>query len=124
MDELKLLIEMVANLPQMALWVLVGFWAYKVIVIGSIYGLVRFIVLYIYRMYTTGKVKDGICRIESITMGDCVLSDLIVQIKRTSNRSFIYEEHVEWLKQAIDDKQAKDAAEKAEKKTTFSSILK
>ncbi len=35
MEELKLLIEMVADLPQMALWVLVGFFVYKVVIVGS-----------------------------------------------------------------------------------------
>lgn len=35
MDELKLLIEMVSNLPSLAVWVLVGYLAYKVAVVGG-----------------------------------------------------------------------------------------
>lgn len=45
MDELKLLIDMVAHLPQMALWVLIGFLAYKLAVIGSIYGTIRLLIV-------------------------------------------------------------------------------
>lgn len=42
MDELKLLIGMVADLPALAVWVLCGYLLYKIVVIGSIYGLIRF----------------------------------------------------------------------------------
>jgi len=44
MEELKILVEMVASLPQMALWVIAFFFIYKVMVIGSIYGVIRFCV--------------------------------------------------------------------------------
>ena len=47
MDELKILIGMVADLPQLAIWVLVAFYAYKVVVIGSVYGLLRFVIVHI-----------------------------------------------------------------------------
>jgi len=40
-DELKELIAVVNSLPQLALWVAVGFWAYKVIIIGSVYGVIK-----------------------------------------------------------------------------------
>ena len=42
MEELKDLMNLVKDLPALALWVLVGFWAYKVVVIGSIYGVIRY----------------------------------------------------------------------------------
>jgi len=45
MDELKLLIDMVANLPTLAVWVLVGYLAYKVVVVGSIYGVIRLLII-------------------------------------------------------------------------------
>lgn len=43
MEELRLLVEMVADLPHMALWVVAAFFVYKVIVVGSIYGVIRFV---------------------------------------------------------------------------------
>lgn len=48
MEELKLLVEMVSNLPSMALWVIAFFFAYKVIVVGSIYGVIKFVAQKIY----------------------------------------------------------------------------
>lgn len=44
MEELKLLVEAVAKLPHMAIWALVVFYGYKVLIAGSIYGVIRFIV--------------------------------------------------------------------------------
>jgi len=42
MDELKLIIEAIAGLPSIMVWVLCGFLVYKLAVIGSVYGLLRF----------------------------------------------------------------------------------
>ena len=61
MDELKLLIEMVANLPQMAIWVLVAFWAYKVVVIGSIYGVIRLAIVKLHDWLTTPRFRRHYC---------------------------------------------------------------
>lgn len=55
MDELKLLIELVASLPTMAIWVLVGFYIYKVTVIGSIYGLLRLCIVKMHDWLTKPK---------------------------------------------------------------------
>lgn len=41
MDELETLVKMVAALPALTVWVLVGYLAYKVVIIGSIYGVIR-----------------------------------------------------------------------------------
>lgn len=41
MEELKELIDLISKLPELAIWVLVAFWVYKVIVIGSIFGIIK-----------------------------------------------------------------------------------
>lgn len=69
MEELKLLIEMVSTLPTMAIWVLVGFFAYKVICVGSIYGVIRLGITKLHDVIVARKVEykeirpmiDGIC---------------------------------------------------------------
>ena len=45
MEELKLLISMVNDLPALATWVLVGYLIYKITVIGSIYGVIRLLIV-------------------------------------------------------------------------------
>ena len=55
MEELKLLIEMVKGLPQMALWVVGLFFAYKVAVIGSVFGLIKLGINKLHSYFTTPK---------------------------------------------------------------------
>ncbi len=42
MEELKEILHIIAGLPSLTVWVLVGFLVYKLAVIGSIYGTIRF----------------------------------------------------------------------------------
>lgn len=42
LEEVKELVQLINSLPHLALWVMAGFWVYKVVMIGSIYGLIHF----------------------------------------------------------------------------------
>ena len=44
MEELKLLIEAVAELPELAIWVVAMYFFFKLAIVGSIYGVIRFFV--------------------------------------------------------------------------------
>lgn len=45
MEELKILVGLIADLPALGVWVLAGYLAYKISVIGSIYGVIRLLIL-------------------------------------------------------------------------------
>ena len=45
MEELKLLIEAVAELPELAIWVVAMYFFFKLAIVGSIFGVVRFFIL-------------------------------------------------------------------------------
>ena len=108
MEELKILVDMVAKLPQTALWVLVGFWAYKVIVVGSIFGVIRYVVWALHSWLTR---KDQNVR---LLLDGLVISGaqeaLVAQLHRLRNRShpghlqYTHRSDVEWLREAIDAK--------------------
>ena len=114
MEELKILIEMVANLPSVALWVLAGFWAYKVVVIGSVYGVIRLGINKLHSWLTTPKHKLQQIDIEATLHGKCITMDgthgrLIAQIERlrgmtTGIPSYIHSSDVDWFRSAIDEK--------------------
>ncbi len=53
MEEIKLIIEAVASMPEMAIWALVVFYGYKVLIAGSLYGVVRYTVAKIHDYLTT-----------------------------------------------------------------------
>lgn len=128
MDELKLLVEMVANLPNMALWVIAFFFIYKVSIIGSIYGVIR---LAIQRAYEWGVARKTLPAIQQeINLADklrgiYITSDetlnlLTIQLQRVRGKnvsrnkilteqekreSYIHERSVDWLREAIDAKE-------------------
>lgn len=109
MDELKLLIELVSNLPAMAVWVLVGFYAYKVMVIGSIYGLIRFTILKVHDWLVTPKKVN--MALNGLTISEGVLLSLVAQLQRVSSSGYIHLSDVAKLAKAIDkiESEARDA---------------
>lgn len=100
MEELKVIIDMIASLPQVALWVLIGFWAYKVIVVGSIYGTLRFVAEKIYMAYTKPKVMS----LDGISMSKEVATYLVGQVSRIASTNYIHHADVVWLADAITEK--------------------
>lgn len=110
MDELKLLIELVASLPTMAIWVLVGFYVYKVTVIGSIYGLLRLSIVKLHDWLT--KPKRVEYTLEGLVINQKVGDQLrteIVRLARTSS-GVIFTSDVEKLSRAIDKVVEEEAA--------------
>lgn len=127
MEELKLLVEMVAGLPSMALWVVAFFFIYKVSIIGSIYGVIRLAIqrFYEYGISENGKSKTVITKqevhFEDLINGLTITSDdtkfrLISLLKyfaknNTNYRGeYIHSSHVDWLREAIDAKIEVDVA--------------
>lgn len=98
MDELKLLIDMVANLPTLMVWVLVGYLAYKVAVVGSIYGVIRLLIVKGHDWLTRPKQA----RIGTRTLNAEVAEELQVQINRLGTHGYISSRDVMILKEALD----------------------
>lgn len=119
MEELKLLIEMVAQLPAMALWVLVGFYAYKVVIIGSVYGVIRYVTGRLFDWLQQRKAREVEYKeIRPMLDGMCVRDTtdrLIAQIHRLRGKGvgiktdYIHGQSVDWLRDAIDQKIEKEA---------------
>jgi hypothetical protein len=120
MDELQLLIGMVSNLPAMALWVLTGFFAYKVVVVGSIYGVIRFVGGRLFDWLQEKKAREVEYKeIRPMLDGMCIRAEidrLIAQIHRLRGRGvnisseYIHTQSVDWLRDAIDKKIESEAA--------------
>lgn len=127
MQELKLLVEMVANLPSMALWVIAFFFIYKVAIIGSVYGVIRFVAGRMFDWLQAKKTAPvEMKEIRPLIDGMCISSDgvgnaLIAQIYRLRGRGlgitseYIHKQSVEWLREAIDAKIAEDEAKSTKK---------
>ena len=119
MEELKLLVQMVASLPTLAIWVVVAFYAYKISIIGSVYGVIRFVALKLHDWAITKKAEIILPpRVQEIHFADIFLgvtitadetmANLTRQIKRLqgikTNSTYIHKADVDWLREAIDAK--------------------
>lgn len=98
MDELKLLIEAVAGLPTITLWVLVGYLIYKLAVIGSMYGVMRFAI----QKFVEWKTQPKAFKIGGKAINEEVAFELEVQISRLASTSYIHASDVIKLKKALD----------------------
>ena len=103
MEELKLLIEMVANLPALAMWVLVGYLVYKLVVIGSIYGVMRLLIERVYAVLTSGK--DIKYKLDNVTINEEATKELIKQVRRLKTSSpWLHLSDIDVLREALDEK--------------------
>lgn len=114
LDELKLLIEAIAGLPSLMIWVLVGFLAYKLAVVGSIYGVIRFVADHLFDYLKTKKTREVEYKeIRPMLDGICIKAEterLIAQLHRIRGKGlniqsdYIHSSSVDWLRDAIDKK--------------------
>lgn len=129
-EVLTAVMKALAESPQLALWALAIIYLFKVVVVGSIYGTVRFAIDRVHSMYTTPKhtltVIDIEAKLRAMTIGDP--DGLIAQLERLANRNkvtnttgsgagilrraYIHDSDVRWLRQAIDDRLDKDQKNK------------
>lgn len=110
MEDLKLLIEMVAKLPNTALWVLAGYLVYKLAVIGSWFGLARFFIDKLHSWLTKQNVDVRLLLDGQTVTGtkDALLTQLERVRLQGYTGGYIHQSHIDWLREAIDDKIAKD----------------
>lgn len=112
MEEIKVLVDMMKELPALALWVIAGFFAYKVICIGSIYGVIKLGIVKFHDYLTRSKVY-----LHDLGGGVIIrdaLPELVGQLSRLKNKgldtnsSFVHSSDINWLRQAIDEKEQRD----------------
>lgn len=100
MEELKLLVEMVANLPTLTVWVLVGYLVYKLAVVGSTFGVIRLVIVKAHDW----AVKPRQAKLGAFTISEEVHQRLVQQIIRIQRGSstFFHSSDLERLREAID----------------------
>ena len=108
MEEVREIVHLINSLPTLAIWVLVGFWCYKVIVIGSLYGLIRFAIAKALEAYKKERVVKTVMetKLGGLIIGGedgGVMHALTSQIMRVaSSGGYIHAEGVNDLRKALD----------------------
>ena len=105
MEELKLLVESIAGLPDLAIWVVAMYFGFKLAVVGSIYGVVRFVTQRLHDILVSRKTT--IKEIKMNLGGWCITSDSTPEsMKRLLNKikstSYIHESDVKWALNALE----------------------
>lgn len=104
MDELKLLIETVAGLPTLTLWVLGGYLIYKLAILGSLYGTIRYLAQKFVEWQTTPPPPPPPkeFNLNGVAINENVATLLISQIIRIARTGYIHASDVKDLSIAID----------------------
>lgn len=127
MDELRELLEIVKEMPSFALWVIAGVLVYKVAVIGSVYGVVRFGLGRLFDWLSLRKRYVKEVELRPTIDGMCikgVASELVAQLSRlrwvrrgeVTPSEYIHTCGVDRLRRALDLLEAQEAAEAAAKR--------
>ena len=119
MDELKTLIEAVAGLPNLTLWVLVGYLVYKLAIVGSWFAIASLCVDKLHNWLITPKTElvQRQDVLKYLVIENCFES-LMIQLHRIRNKGvnnnsdYIHSSDVNWLRDAIDEKEANDSKNK------------
>jgi hypothetical protein len=114
MEELKILVELLNTLPTLALWIIAAFFAYKVVCIGSMYGIVKLAINKLHDWLVRppkAERKDISPTLRGITI-DNAMEPLIDQLVRLKGKgvgidsAYIHGASASWLREAIDAKEA------------------
>lgn len=115
MEEIKELINAITNLPQLAVWVLAGYLVYKLATIGALYATIRFVAEKAFgylSLKKTNYVETRVLMDGMLTHGtaEAFMNQMrrLPGIGQTTKSNYIYNDHIKWLREAIDDKIAKD----------------
>ena len=108
MESLALLVDMVKDLPDMAVYLVFAYFVYKLFVVGSVYGLLRFSVDRLYRAYILPKdvrVKSTVItektnKITSTKTAQVRLIELLEEFT-ASRGGLINGTDISWLQEAI-----------------------
>ena len=118
MAELKSLIEILKDAPNLIIWLVFFYFFFKSVVVGSVYASIRFVAQKLHDVLVSRRVKP--VEVRPLLDGLCITgteNELMAQLKRLRSvdgvrpYNFIHQSCVDWLAEAIDDKFEKDKKE-------------
>ena len=115
MEELKLLVESIAGLPDLAIWVVAMYFFFKLAIVGSIFGVARLFINKVHNIYFTkhNKPEPPIIEKTDIHFGQYVISNYHKNIKEEIERllklmickdyTYIHKDDISDLRKFIDN---------------------
>jgi hypothetical protein len=119
MDDLHQLVSIISDLPQLTIWVLLGFAIYKTFIFSSVTGSLYYGFKFAVNKWSEHKREPTPYSIDDLVItSDSTKNNLIVQLSRICGKrtgidsTYIHSRSVEWLKEAIDAKELKERESK------------
>lgn len=121
MEELRLLVEAVAGLPTLVVWVLMGYLVFKMSIVASVYVTIRYCIGRVCEYLTERKRLDSLPKevVSKVDVDGIVIGgekdSLKAQLKRLAGKGmsmrsdYIHRQSVEWLAEAITEKEIKES---------------
>lgn len=118
MEELKQIVDMIASLPTMALWVLTGYWIYKLAIIGSVYATIRFCVAKFVDWKTTPPPPPHpvVYNFKGILVNEDVaiaLAGQLTRLQTDSGYGYVHASDIARLTKGLDLLEAQEEAKEA-----------
>jgi len=117
---------MVSGLPTMAIWVIVFYFVYKVIIVGSIYWVIKLGIRKLHDVLTKKKELDIINNEYTWDYASriCIAGDTAKRLVETAlnkckgkgisiGSPYIHEQSAQWLLDAITEKEQRETEQKA-----------
>lgn len=111
MEEIKTLVNAVAGLPNLAVWVVLGFLLYKMSILASLYGTIRFVAQKTHGFGVAKKTAAPIVREIHDKMGEIyihspaslqsLLSHIAVRDSPNKSPNHIHTSDVDWLRSVV-----------------------
>ena len=73
MEELKILIDAVSNMPKLAIWVVAMYFLFKISIVGSVYGVIRFVTQKLHDVLVKKKEPNVVQNNVTVTLDDKVV---------------------------------------------------
>ena len=133
MEALKELVDVVKSLPDVAVWLFVLFFCYKVAIVGSVYGVIRFVVGRICEAYEARMQRpppdavirlhiDGIIKaVDILEINQVELIDFLIRMKNVdvtdsyNTSKYLKRRDIEYVTKAVAEKQQRDLQAAREK---------
>lgn len=122
MEDIKTLIELVKSLPSITVWILGAYFFYKLFVVGSIYGVIRLLIVKAHDLLKNRTITRQV-KIGDYVLGEAAQTMVLKQLGRIADKyGTIFNSEAEFLRKALDDafdkKAAEEEAQKSKKSTT------
>jgi len=119
-EALKEVLTIIEKLPHMALWILAGLLFYKIVIIGSWFGIAKLLIERLHSFAMAFRLKPKQLSIADMVI-DGIHEDEIRDLLRSTplqrDLLFVHRNHIEWIKTAIQEKKLRHNEELKKEQT-------